>query len=272
MVCNCHPNSQNAPIKELSKRDIVLGLASGSLVLVTGCQTNDITGRQQIAFVSDNELATMSLSAWSELKAKTKVTTDANARARVANVGSKIAKASAIPNAQWEYEVFDTPDVNAFVLPGGKVGVYQGLLNLVQNDAQLACVLGHEAGHVSGRHASERYSQAILAQVGMVAAQVGATRIPVSSQAQKDIVTALGIGVQYGILLPYSRKHELEADLIGLKYMINAGYDPRESVKLWQRMAASAKNKPPEFLSTHPSEETRIARLTDELRKLGYQV
>ncbi len=272
MVCNCHNHSKQSEIKELSKRDIVMGLATGSLVLVTGCQTNDITGRQQIAFIPDSQLASMSLSAWSDLKAKTKISSNPNARARVANVGAKIAQASQIPNAQWEYEVFDTPDVNAFVLPGGKVGVYQGLLNLVQNDAQLACVLGHEAGHVSGRHASERMSQGVLAQVGMVAVQVGATKIPVSTQAQKDIVTALGIGVQYGILLPYSRKHELEADLIGLKYMINAGYDPRESVKLWTLMAANAKNKPPEFLSTHPSEETRIARLTDELRKLGYQV
>jgi predicted Zn-dependent protease len=269
MPCSCHTHN---PSRELSRRDVALGLATGSLLLVSGCATNPETGRSQLAFVPDSQLASLSLSAWNDLKSKTKVSTDTKAKARVSQIGSKIAQVSSIKNAQWEYEVFDTADVNAFVLPGGKVGVYRGLLDLVQNDAQLACVLGHETGHVSGRHASERMSQGVVAQLGMAAAQAGATKVAVSPEAQKDIVTALGIGIQYGVLLPFNRNQEMEADIIGLKYMKNAGYDPRESVKLWERMAAANKTRPPEFLSTHPSEETRIKRLKEELTKMGYQV
>lgn len=269
MNCLCHNHQE---IKSLSRRDIALGLASGSLVLVSACSTNSETGRKQIAFVPDGELAALSLSAWNDLKSKTKISTDKNAKARVANIGGRLAQFVNTPNAQWEYEVFDTPEVNAFVLPGGKVGVYRGLLDLVQNDAQLACVLSHECSHVSARHASERMSQGVLAQLAILGAQVGAQKIPVSAGAQKDIVQALGLGVQYGVLLPFSRKQELEADILGLKYMKSAGFDPRESVKLWERMAAAQKSKPPEFLSTHPSEETRIKRLKEELVKMGYQV
>ena len=253
MNCLCHKDTP----KTLSRRDIALGLASGSLVLVSGCETNSETGRQQLAFISDSQLASLSLSAWNDLKSKTKVSTDAKHNSRVSLVGQKIAGVVNIPNPTWEYAVFDTDEVNAFVMPGGKVGVYRGLLDLVQNDAQLATVLGHESAHVTARHASERMSQSVVAQLGLTVAQVGATKVPVSAAAQKDIVSALGLGIQYGVLLPFSRNQESEADILGLKYMQKAGYDPRESVKLWERMAANQKTRPPEFLSTHPSEETQ---------------
>lgn len=269
MNCACHKIHDK---KTLSRRDIAIGLATGSLALVTGCETNSETGRSQLAFIPDGQLAALSLSAWNDVKAKTKISTDTNARNRVASIGGKIAKIVNIPNATWEYEVFDTAEINAFVLPGGKVGVYRGLLDLVQNDAQLACVLGHETGHVTGRHASERMSQGVVAQLGMSAAQIGASKVAINPEAQKDLVTALGLGVQYGVLMPFSRNQESEADILGLHYMKNAGYDPRESIKLWERMAAAQKTRIPEFLSTHPSEETRIARLKAELVKMGYQV
>lgn len=271
MNCTC-PNHKFSNKTELSRRDIALGLASGSLVLMTGCATNPTTGRSQMAFIPDSQLMSLSLSAWNEVKAKTPLSKNTNYKSRVSAVGARIASVAQIQNAQWEYEVFEDKAINAFVLPGGKVGVYSGLMDLVQNDDQLAVVLSHETGHVSGRHASERMSQGVVAQLGMVAASVGAQKIPVSVAAQRDIVQALGLGVQYGIVLPFSRSQELEADIIGLRYMKNAGYDPRQSIALWQNMAAQAKSRPPEFLSTHPSETTRIARLQDELRKMGYSV
>lgn len=273
MFCECNDNTKAVSTKNiLSRRDIVLGLATGSVALVTSCSTNSETGRQQIAFVSDSQLSQLSISAWQEMKTKLPISKDAKYRSRVVNVGSKVAAISNIQNAAWEYEVFDSPQVNAFVLPGGKVGVYKGLLDLTENDDQLACVLGHETGHVSGRHASERMSRGLLAQGALTVAQVGVARTSVSAGAQKDIMTALGLGVQYGIVLPFSRDQELEADIIGLKYMQRAGYDPRQSINLWQRMAKSSSGKPPEWLSTHPSEQTRIQRLSEELKKMGYAV
>lgn len=258
--------------KSLSRRDIAIGLAAGTIALVTGCETNSVTARSQLAFISDAQLAALSLSVWNDIKIKTKISTDNDARNRVASIGGKIAKIVNIPNANWEYEVFDTSEINVFVLPGGKVGVYRGLLDLVQNDAQLACVLGHETAHVTGRHANERMSQVVVAEVGMNASQIGATKFAISPKAKKNLVTALGLGVQYGVLMPFSCNQEIEADILGLLYMKNAGYDPRESIKLWERMRIAQNISVPEFLSTHPSEETRIARLKSELVKMGYQV
>lgn len=275
MTCSCglnHQINKHNSKDGLSRRDMVMGLATGTLVLVSGCATNSETGRSQLMLVDDAQLVELSASAWTEVKQKTPTVKDAKMINRVTKVGQKIAAISNIQNAQWEYQVFDSDTINAFVLPGGKVGVYKGLLNLVENDDQLACVLGHETGHVSGRHAAERMSQTVAAQLSMGVAQIGLGQTKLSSAAQQDVAQALGLGVQYGVLMPFSRSQESEADIIGLKYMKNAGYDPRQSIRLWQKMAAANKNKPPEFLSTHPSEETRIARLTEELRKMGYTV
>lgn len=272
MSCLCQNHKKIELHAPLSRRDMVMGLATGTLVLVSGCATNPETGRQQINLVSDSQLLSLSLSAWNDVKSKTPISKDTRAKARVAEIGSRIAGVSHIQNAEWEYEVFDSPQVNAFVLPGGKVGVYKGLIDLVENDAQLACVVGHETGHVSGRHASERLSRGVLAQAGMAVAQAGASKTALSTGAQRDLMTALGLGIQYGVILPFSRDQELEADILGLRYMRDAGYDPRQSLNLWQKMAAASQNKPPEWLSTHPSEATRISRLSDELRRMGYQV
>lgn len=275
MTCSCGLNHHEKPEDArngLSRREMVMGLATGSLVLVSGCATNAETGRSQLMLVDDAQLVQLSASAWTDVKQKTPAVKDQKMINRVTKVGQKIAAVSNIQNAQWEYQVFDDKTINAFVLPGGKVGVYKGLLDLVENDDQLACVLGHETGHVSGRHAAERMSQTVAAQIGMGVAQIGLGQTKLSAGAQQDIAQALGLGVQYGVLMPFSRSQESEADIIGLRYMKNAGYDPRQSIRLWQRMAEANKNKPPEFLSTHPSEETRIARLTEELRKMGYTV
>jgi predicted Zn-dependent protease len=249
-----------------------LGLAGGGLALVTaGCATNPQTGREQLIVVSDDALQNLSLQAWNDLKAKTPLVSDSRLSARVTNVGRKIAAAAGADAARWEFATFDQPQINAFVLPGGKVGVYRGLLELCDNDGQLAAVLGHEAAHVTGRHAAERMSRALLAQGGLQVAALGATRLPVEAGARQAILQALGVGVQYGVLLPFSREQELEADVIGLRHAARAGYDPREALTLWRKMAAAGPAKPPEFLSTHPSDANRIARLSEQLRAMGYQ-
>ena len=162
----------------------------------------------------------------------------------------------------WELAIFDQEPVNAFVLPGGKISVYQGLLRITKNDAQLAAVMGHEVAHVTQRHPAERMARTKATQVGVgvLSGIVGGTPI-----AARSASTAMQIGAQLGLLLPFNRGQENEADEVGLLFMARAGFDPRESVKLWQNMQASKDNEPPEFMSTHPSSDTRIDRLVSKL-------
>ena len=161
---------------------------------------------------------------------------------------------------QWEVVVFDDEQVNAFALPGGKIGVYTGLLNVAENQHQLAAVIGHEVGHVIAEHGNERMSQSTLINVGSQAVGqiLAANEVPQSG----PIMAAIGLGVQVGVQLPFSRTHESEADVIGLQLMAKSGFDPRQSVNLWQNMdAASGGNRPMELLSTHPAPQTRIDNL-----------
>lgn len=265
-------NASRSKVAPLTRRDIATGLASGSIALVTaGCATNAETGRQQIIVVTDAQLEALSAQAWADVKANTPALADAAANARVSAVGGRVAGGAAIAGAQWEFAVFDQPAVNAFVLPGGRVGVYKGLLDLCTSDGELAAVLSHEAGHVAGRHAAERLSRATLAETALRAASAGATRLPVDATTRGAIVQAMGLGVQYGVLLPFSREQEYEADRLGLRIAARAGYDPREALALWRKMGATGGAKPPEYLSTHPSDEARVARMTAELRAMGYQ-
>ncbi|MGC4071093.1 MAG: M48 family metallopeptidase [Nibricoccus sp.] len=168
-----------------------------------------------------------------------------------------------LPNAQWEFVVFQSDQVNAFALPGGKVGVYTGLLKLVSSDDELACVMGHEIAHVTSRHGAERTSQnyaiagiATIAEVGMEAKNV-------DPEKRAMLLGAYGLGATVGYALPFSRLHESEADAVGLRFAAGAGYDPRAAVSFWQKMAKSSagSQKPPVWLSTHPSDEQRIANL-----------
>lgn len=163
-------------------------------------------------------------------------------------------------NGQWEVVVFDDEQVNAFALPGGKIGVYTGLLNVAENQHQLAAVIGHEVGHVIAEHGNERMSQSTLINMGSqaVGQVLAANEVPQSG----PIMAAIGLGVQVGVQLPFSRTHESEADVIGLQLMAKSGFDPRQSVNLWQNMdAASGGNRPMELLSTHPAPQTRINNL-----------
>ena len=162
--------------------------------------------------------------------------------------------------------MIESNQVNAFVLPGGQVAFYTGILDIMDNDDQIATVMGHEVGHVAGNHSAERASQQILAGVGLTAATI----VAASSDRRHAgaIAAALGAGVTFGIILPYSRKHELEADRLGVRYMAGAGYEPDEALRFWDTMSKKGGNTI-EFMSTHPSDRTRIAAMRDEISRLG---
>lgn len=232
---------------------LLLALALG------GCQTVTETGRSRILLVSPAEEAAMGLTAFEEIKQREKVSSDPRANERVRRVGLRIRAAvgADLPGAAWEFVVFESPQANAFALPGGKVGVYSGLLALAESDDELAVVVGHEIAHVTARHGAERMSQALAAAVG--GAVVG---VATEDSRNRDLWRiGYGVGATLGTLA-YSRVHESEADFIGLKYAARAGYDPRAAVTFWRKMAAAARGpRPPKWLSTHPPEEDRIARL-----------
>jgi metalloendopeptidase OMA1, mitochondrial len=229
------------------------------VVAVAACAQAPVTGRNQLILLPESQDADMGLQAYQQIKQEEKISNDAALNQRVQTVGRRIAAVSGHPEWDWQFTLFDNPEPNAFALPGGKVGVYTGLFKVAQNDAQLAAVMGHEVGHAIARHGAERMSQGILAQLGGVA--VGAAT---GSQAYVDLYSQ---AATLGVILPYSRGQESEADEIGLMLMAEAGYDPREAIKLWQNFEALGGERPPEFLSTHPAEGTRIERLRELMPK-----
>jgi predicted Zn-dependent protease len=225
----------------------------------SGCETVPYTGRQQIQLVSADEEAQMGAQAFQEIVGKATVSTDAQTNAMVQRIGTKIAAAAALPY-KWEFRVIeDDKQANAFALPGGKVAVYTGILGITQDETGLAVVMGHEVAHVVARHGGERLSQQMGVQTATQLLAGMASSNPTTVQL---VSAALGAGAQVGVLLPFGRAQESEADHIGLILMAKAGYDPRAAVGLWTRMAEAAKGqRPPEFLSTHPSEATRIQQI-----------
>ncbi|MDR0588609.1 MAG: M48 family metallopeptidase [Burkholderiales bacterium] len=232
---------------------------------VTGCATAPVTGRSQLILVSASEENQMGLSAADEVLKTAKKSENQALVARVTNVGKKIVAASEDAKAyQWEFFVLEDDTVNAFALPGGKVFFYTGILKLMKNDDQIATVMGHEIAHVLAHHGAERVSQQQVAQVGgsVLGAVVG------GSQYGQLVNSAYGITANYGVLMPFSRKHESEADQIGVYLMFHAGYNPQEAVNFWQAMAAQNKDKAPEFLSTHPSDDRRIKDIEAYIKKL----
>ena len=243
-----------------------------SLFLSAGCSEVGITGREQLNFVPDSIINSMSLQQYSQFISENKVSADSEKTAEVQRVGTRIEKAvdefcqknaaeDPFAGYQWEFNLVQDKAVNAFAMPGGKVVVYTGLLSVAQNETALAVVMGHEIAHVFARHGSERMTQGLLVQMGGMAISEAIKKKP---EATRNLfMTAFGLGTQIGLLLPYSRLHENEADRLGLIFMAMAGYDPHEAVGFWQRMAEQTKGqgRPPEFLSTHPADETRIQNL-----------
>ena len=266
-----------APRVRLSRRGIIMGLAAGSVFpFVSGCTTNAATGDSQLLLFGDDQIAGMAATAWTDMKAQTPQTSNSKLKNRVLGIWDRTIKGAAAqghvnPNDQWDVAVFDTDDVNAFVMPGNRVGVYRGITELTENDDQISSVLGHETGHVVGRHAAERMSVTTAAQVGLMAGQIAVASSDELSKYGTAIGALGGAAVQFGVVLPYSRKHELQADKLGVDYMHNAGYDVKQSVRLWELMAAQSEGqRPPEFMSTHPDPVCRAEELRSYINARGY--
>ena len=230
------------------------------------CTTVPITGRSALHLISSEQLARMAAAQFGELKKQSSVSNNPKYTAMLERVGARIAgvvgtSALALPNANWEFVVFDDPDqINAFAMPGGKVAVYTGLFDVVQTDADLAIVVGHEIAHVVAGHGAERVTQQLLAAGGALALNYGTDEM--DSAERQLIMIGYGVTTTLGALLPYSRLHETEADEIGLIFSARAGYDPRVAVDFWKRMDAANEGRPPEFLSTHPADATRQHQLS----------
>ncbi len=220
-------------------------------VLLTACAVAP-SGRQQFTLVSPQQLNAMGNKSFAELKNIKPIATNRRTNAYVRCVAQGIVSQV---GGQWEVVVFRDKSANAFALPGGKIGVHTGLLKVSKNQDQLAAVIGHEIAHVLSNHANERLSQQMAVQGGL---SILDATISSGAGSKQSLLRALGLGAQLGILLPYSRIHEEEADIFGLNLMARAGFDPRQSIQLWQNMSASSRGRPPEFLSTHPSHGSRI--------------
>ena len=256
---------------QIHKRQAVGGLiASIWLMLVfQACAEVPITQRKGLRLVPETELLSMSIQQYNDVLKKSKLSTDTRTVEMVRQVGNRIAKSAEafltetgqqnkIKNYKWEFNLIEEDKtVNAWVMPGGKAAVYTGILPFTQNETGLAVVLGHEVAHALADHGNERMSEALVANMGGMALSVALSQRP--QQTQQLFMKVYGVGANVGFLLPYSRLHESEADRIGLTLMARSGYDPREAIPFWERMSKQEGQRPPQFLSTHPAPETRIA-------------
>ncbi|MDX1803154.1 MAG: M48 family metallopeptidase [Alcanivorax sp.] len=232
-------------------------------ILLTACATSPL-GRHQFLLMPEDQVVQMGLSSYQQMKQEKPISSDQQQTRYVRCVANAIT-ATLDGNQQWEVTLFVDPSANAFALPGGKIGVNTGLLKVATSQGQLAAVLGHEIGHVQAHHANERMSLQYATQNGM---QLLSAITGQDTALKQGIFAALGIGTQYGVTLPFSRKHEAEADIIGLQLMARAGFDPHQAVILWQNMSAANGQEPPEFMSTHPSNATRIDGLKARMQSV----
>ena len=273
-------NTSERPTVTMSRRDLVTGLASGSVVAfagagLSGCATNEALGRSQLLLVSDDQLAQLAAQSWTQALSQNRQTSDPALRRRVAGVGDRIVQAADkrfpsqnLTQNDWEFAVFEDSTVNAWVMPGGKVGFHTGILDIMANDDQIATVMGHEAGHVVGRHSAERYSQQWAA--GAVTNIANVALAGSNNENAAMIAGILGAGVTFGFILPYSRKHEYEADRLGTDFMVGANYHPNEAVRFWDTMTQNSGQRPLEFMSTHPSDQNRITAMQSHISTQGY--
>ncbi len=294
---HCGTNETHEDKDMLARRNLVQALGAGAIITaapgLTSCATNPETGRKQLIGLAPGagQLNQMAAASWAEMKKKTPTSTDPRYTGRLRNIGGRIARGANRADQSWDYAVFDSETKNAFVLPGNRVGFYKGMMDFTDNDDQIAGIMGHEVGHVSGRHARERYSMQMASQAAVVGGAVlggstmsrgcnkyqGAQRqqcMRSANQKTQYLVQALGLGAQIGLVLPYSRRHETESDLLGVNYMHRAGYDPYQAAKLWEKMAANSKRSQPEFLSTHPAPANRARTIHDYIKaqeKMGSQ-
>lgn len=243
----------------MKKRLSLLGFV-GLCLLLAGCVTEPVTGRQRFILTSASEESSLGAQSWADVKTKEKPTASSKWSAAVVRVGSAVAKAVNEPSYQWEFECFASEEANAFCLPGGKIAVYDGIFQHMANDAELAAVIGHEIAHATARHGGERMTQAMAVTAGGLA--LGVAVSGQSKEAQERWLLAYGGASTVGLMLPYSRVHEYSADRIGLIYMARAGYDPHAAISFWEKFSAGkATGAMSDFLSTHPADAKRIEEL-----------
>lgn len=268
-MCDNHhiTRPQIVSLEGMDRRDVIRRLLAGTMVLGVASTAGGCASVSKYLEPSDTDIAPLAAEAWAQTKAKTPISKDAAANARLLRIGQKIAAVAPVQNAQWEFVVFDTKELNAFVLPGGKVGFYKGLLDFVDNDDQVAAVLGHEVGHVVARHAAKRAGRENATQLGV---QLGGAALGGVVGSTDNAMAILGAGAAVGVTLPFSRDNETEADRLGVDYMRSAGYDVKQAVKLWEKMGAASASRSPEFMSTHPNPETRIKDLKAYITAKGY--
>ena len=246
----------------------IIAMMAVAAMLLTSCGSVPITGRKQLALVSDSEVLQASLQQYTSFMQTATISTNKTESAQVTRVGQRIAQAteaylkakglqSDLQNFAWEFNLVKSDEINAWCMPGGKIVVYEGIMNLVSSDDELAVVIGHEVAHAVAKHSNERMSQQMLAQYG--SGIIGIFTSGKSASTQQIAQQVYGLGAQYGVMQPFSRKHESEADEMGLVLMTIAGYNPDVAVTFWQKMAATSSQEPPEFMSSHPSHSTRIA-------------
>src|SRR5687767_4513965 len=271
-MCVCHgsgnqsdaetaPETARGHAGEMSRRGFMVALVGFSGTALVACVGPGQTGFG-LGLVSAEQVQQLGIQSWEQIRAETPVSSNATYQRTLRQVGTNILSATGQNPAEWEMVVFASKEANAFALPGNKIGVYEGMFAIATNVDELAAVVGHEIGHNQAEHARERLSSAAATQTGvqLLSAALKIGNIGYAS----EIAGLLGAGVEYGLILPYSRNQELEADSIGLINMAQAGYDPRAAIKLWQNMQAAGE-RAPEFLSTHPAPESRIAALEAEM-------
>ena len=250
----------------------ILLLAVAMTLLIMACATNPFTGKSTLALVGNNEIFPSAFQQYKQFLSESKIVTGTADAKKIETIGTKIKVAAEkwlgangqsnyLDGYQWEYKLIESKDVNAWCMPGGKIVFYTGILPICKTDGGIACVMGHEVSHALANHGQQRMSAGLLQQLG--GAGVAMATGSKSQETQQLAMTAYGAATQYGGMLPFSRNHETEADQIGLLLMAIAGYNPDESITFWERMssASSGGNKPPEFMSTHPADATRIANL-----------
>jgi predicted Zn-dependent protease len=251
-------------------KKILLGLAVA--IAIVACSKTAFTGRKSLNLIPTATLNQMSFSEYRSFISQNKTMTAGKEVDLVRRVGKDLVAAVEVyyrsknmakdlKDFSWEFNVVDDPNINAFCMPGGKVVVYTGILKVTQNEDALACVMGHEIAHALANHGNERMSQGLVAQLGLTSLDIALSQKPAATRSL--FMSAAGVGAQLGVLLPFSRKHESEADEIGLYLMTMAGYNPTEAAPFWQRMNSGAGGRPPEFISTHPDPVRRAQRLKE---------
>lgn len=241
-----------------------------AMIFLAGCAKTPVTNRNQFMMMSPDQEMSIGASESQKIKKSSKLSGDKALQDKIKRIGQKIAAVSGRNDYAWEFNVIESSTTNAFCLPGGKVFFYTGILKIAQNDDQIATVMGHEIAHALARHGAERAS---MQSVGNLGAQMLGAALRIPTQYQELYAQAYGITSQVGLILPYSRTFEHEADQIGVHLMVKAGYNPYEAIKFWENMkkASTGAQKPPAFLSTHPADDERISAIRDYVANMPKQ-